>query len=92
LSRREGDGNGYLYAGPNAKYPNAPKSFVVDEMISAGNGRYYFAIMYGKNVMGHYADKLSFEERWQVLHYILFAAGPDEECRVQRDREYTEQY
>lgn len=38
----KGDGNGYLYAGPNAKYPNAPKSFVVDEMISAGNGRYYF--------------------------------------------------
>jgi len=66
----KGDGNGYLYAGPNAKYPNAPKSFVVDEMINAGNGRYYFAIMHGKNVMGHYADKLSFEERWQVLHYI----------------------
>ena len=39
-------------------------------MISAGNGRYYFAIMYGRNMMGSYADKLSFEERWQVIHYI----------------------
>jgi hypothetical protein len=26
--------------------------------------------MYGKNVMGSYADKLSFEERWEVIHYI----------------------
>jgi hypothetical protein len=26
--------------------------------------------MYGKNVMGGYAEKLNFEERWQVIHYI----------------------
>jgi hypothetical protein len=39
-------------------------------MIAAGNGRYYFAMVYGKNVMGGYTDKLSFEERWQVMHYI----------------------
>jgi hypothetical protein len=26
--------------------------------------------MYGLNVMGAYADKLSYEERWQVIHYI----------------------
>ena len=26
--------------------------------------------MFGKNVMGGYADKLSYEERWQVIHYI----------------------
>ncbi|MFN0173471.1 MAG: c-type cytochrome [Saprospiraceae bacterium] len=39
-------------------------------MIGAGNGRLYFAMVYGKNVMGGYTDKLSYEERWQVLHYI----------------------
>ena len=66
----KGDGQGYLYAGPQAKYPAAPKNFLADDMISAGNGRYYFAIMHGKNMMGAYADKLSFEERWQVIHYI----------------------
>lgn len=65
-----GDGQGYLYAGPQAKYPAAPKNFLGDDMISAGNGRYYFGIMHGKNMMGSYADKLSFEERWQVIHYI----------------------
>lgn len=66
----KGDGNGWLVAQPDPKYPAAPKNFLLDEMINAGNGRYYFAIMYGKNVMGHYQDKLSFEERWEVIHYI----------------------
>jgi hypothetical protein len=26
--------------------------------------------MYGKNVMGAYKDKLSYKERWDVIHYI----------------------
>jgi hypothetical protein len=26
--------------------------------------------MYGKNAMGAYKDKISYEERWQVIHYI----------------------
>ena len=68
----KGDGIGYLVAdeNPNAKYPAAPANFLQDEFYDASNGRYYHAIMYGKNVMGGYADKLNFEERWQVIHYI----------------------
>lgn len=66
----KGDGQGPLVTVPDAKYPAAPKNFLGDDMINAGNGRYYFAMIYGKNVMGGYSDKLSFEERWQVLHYI----------------------
>ncbi len=66
----KGDGQGWLVTMPDSKYPAQPKNLVSDEMISAGNGRYYFAIEYGKNVMGAYTDKLSFEERWQVIHYI----------------------
>ncbi len=66
----KGDGQGILYSRPDAKYPSAPKNFLDEEMKNAGDGRYYFAIMYGKNVMGGYSDKLSFEERWQVIHYI----------------------
>ena len=52
------------------KYPAAPANFLLEEHLSASNGRYYHAIMYGKNVMGAYKDKLSFEERWNVIHYI----------------------
>ena len=74
----KGDGNGYIYAETEA-YPVAPKNLVkgatgnevIDmEMINATNGRYYHAIMYGKNLMGGYSDKLNYEERWNVIHYI----------------------
>ncbi|HKK73708.1 MAG TPA: cytochrome c [Saprospiraceae bacterium] len=69
----EGNGLGYIYdneKNPNAKYIAAPANFLVEPHISASNGRYYHAIMYGKNVMGAYKDKISYEERWQVIHYI----------------------
>lgn len=65
----KGDGQGTLLAATD-KYPAQPKNLIGDDMIAAGNGRFYFAMMYGRNVMGGYSDKLSFEERWQVLHYI----------------------
>ena len=63
------DGAGHL-ARDGSPYIAAPKSFIIDEMIDASNGRYYHAIMYGLNVMGGYSDKMSYEERWNVIHYI----------------------
>ncbi len=73
----KGDGSGYLVrdadpakGDPGGKYPAAPVNFTLDDFVNSSNGRYYYAIMYGKNVMGSYADKLSYEERWQVIHYI----------------------
>lgn len=71
----KGDGQGPLVTVPDAKYPAAPKNLVADDMKAAGDGRYYFAIMYGKNVMGGYPDKLSFEERWEVVNYIRSLQG-----------------
>ncbi|MGB0861645.1 MAG: OmpA family protein [Saprospiraceae bacterium] len=71
------DGNGYLVRDANAakgdlggKYPSQPSNLTDDEYKGANVGRFYHAIMYGKNVMGSYKDKLSYEERWQVIHYI----------------------
>jgi mono/diheme cytochrome c family protein len=73
----KGDGAGYLVreadpakGDPGGKYPAAPANFLLDEHVNASNGRYYHAIMYGKNAMGAYKDKISYEERWQVIHYI----------------------
>ncbi|MCB0706383.1 MAG: cytochrome c [Saprospiraceae bacterium] len=73
----KGDGAGYLVRDPNpatfdegGKYPAQPANFLQDVFASSTNGRYYHAIMYGLNVMGGYSDKLSYEERWQVIHYI----------------------
>lgn len=64
------DGLGYLVRDDGGKYPAQPANLVNDEFIAASNGRFYHSIMHGLNVMGSYADKLSFEERWQVIHYI----------------------
>ena len=67
------NGLGYLYdadQNPNAKYLAAPANLINEEFTAASNGRFYHAIMYGKNVMGGYSDKISYEERWQVIHYI----------------------
>lgn len=60
--------DGGIYA--SGVYPAAPANLVNEEFTAASNGRYYHALMYGKNMMGSYADKLSYEERWQVIHYV----------------------
>lgn len=64
------DGAGYLVRDDGGVYPAQPANLVSDEFIAASEGRFYHGIMYGKNVMGGYSDKLSYEERWQVIHYI----------------------
>lgn len=66
----KGDGQGYLVREDGGKYPVQPANLLLPEFISDTNGRYYHAIMYGKNKMGAYKDKLSYEERWQVIHYV----------------------
>lgn len=65
----KGDGNGYLVR-DGGKYPSQPANFLSDDLINSSNGRYYHAIMHGKNVMGSYADRLSYTERWEVIQYI----------------------
>ncbi len=65
-----GDGAGYLVRDDGGVYPAQPANFLLPEFVEASEGRYYHSIMFGKNVMGGYADKLSYEERWQVIHYI----------------------
>ena len=71
---KKGDGNGWLVdeANTNQVYPAQPANFLSDLFIEVGNtnGRYYHSIMHGKNVMGGYSDKISYEERWNVIHWI----------------------
>lgn len=66
----KGDGAGYLVRDNGGKYPAQPANFLDSAFVNSSNGRYYHGIVYGKNAMGGYADKLSYEERWQVIHYI----------------------
>lgn len=66
----QADGNGYLVREDGGKYPAQPANLVNEEFSKASEGRFYHAIMRGWNMMGGYADKLSYEERWNVIHYI----------------------
>ena len=75
-----GNGLGYIYdteQNPYAAYPAAPANFLNAEFKAASNGRYYNAIMHGYNVMGAYKDKINYEERWQVIHYIRLLQARD---------------
>lgn len=80
----KGDGAGYLVRDPDpakgdagGKYPVQPANFLLEEFVAASNGRYYHAIHQGRNLMGSYKDKLSYEERWQVIHYIRSLQAKD---------------
>ncbi len=64
----DGGGNGWIYE--NGAYPAAPRNFLDQAWVDTSAGVYYHAVMYGKNVMGAYKDKVSYEERYQVIHYI----------------------
>lgn len=64
------DGAGYLVRDDGGMYPAAPANLISDPFIAAKDGRFYHAIIYGKNVMGGYGDKMSLTERWEVIHYI----------------------
>ncbi len=73
----KGDGMGYLVReGDPSKgitagvYPAAPANFLKESFIDTTAGFFYHTIMYGKNMMGSYADKLSYRERWDVIQYI----------------------
>jgi len=66
----KGDGAGYLVRDDGGVYPAGPANLISEEFIGTSEGRFYHSIMFGKNVMGSYADKLSYEERWQVIHHI----------------------
>ena len=81
----KGDGNGYLVreADPTkgdagGVYPVLPANLLAVDYASASNGRYYHAMIYGKNVMGGYADKMDYEERWQVIHYVRSLQAKDQ--------------
>ena len=75
----KGNGVGWLVDEENAyaAYPAAPANLLLDEYANASNGRYYHALMYGKNVMGAYADKMSYKERWDVIHWVRALQAKD---------------
>lgn len=73
----KGDGAGYLVRDDGGKYPVQPANFLLEEHVTATNGRYYHSIMHGRNLMGSYKDKINYQERWEVIHYIRSLQAAD---------------
>ncbi len=67
----KGDGQGQIHTN-DGPYTSAPAVLNSPAFRAVGNteGRYYHAIVYGKNQMMPHADKLNDEERWMVIHHI----------------------
>jgi mono/diheme cytochrome c family protein len=61
---KKGDGNGVL--SQREKFEGIPN--YKDRDINAGS--IYHVIMYGKNLMGSHASQLTYNERWQIVHYV----------------------
>lgn len=62
------DGNGPLYS--SGKFAAMPANLKGEAYMSMSAGKMYYAIMYGKNMMGSYASQLNEHQRWAVIAYI----------------------
>lgn len=69
------DGNGPLFNGGNGPYTAAPRNFMDPVVKAMGDGTYFHAMTYGRNLMGSYASQLNPVQRWMVVAYIRSKQG-----------------
>ena len=53
----------------NGQFPAGP-SMHSDKVKNWSDGTIYHVITYGQNVMPAYANQLTKDERWAIIHYI----------------------
>jgi len=63
----EGKADGAVVAA--GKFP-PPPAYQSEQLKNLSEGKMFFSITYGKNLMGAHASQLSKEERWKIVHYI----------------------
>lgn len=72
-----GDGQGNLIVlanGGDGPYTAVPPNYKT-RLTEIKDGNVFYAVSYGKGMMGGYGYSLSVTERWQVIHYIKSLAG-----------------
>jgi mono/diheme cytochrome c family protein len=67
-----GEGNGLVASLPNWPRPLYPRppSLQSEKIRDYKDGQIFHVITMGQNLMPSYAEKLSPEERWSVIHYL----------------------
>ncbi|MCS6991899.1 MAG: cytochrome c [Chitinophagales bacterium] len=67
----EGKANGSIVENPNVVNPYPPPpSYFREDILNLPEGKMYYSIYYGKNLMGAYGKVLNPEEIWQVVYYV----------------------
>jgi mono/diheme cytochrome c family protein len=67
----DGLGKGTIVA--DGKYPQVPA--YADRLPTINQGKAFYSITHGKNLMGAYGSVLTPNQRWQVIHYIYNLSG-----------------
>lgn len=67
----DGLGKGTIVA--DGKYPQVPA--YGDRLPTINQGKAFYSITHGKNLMGAYGSVLTPTQRWQVVHYIYELSG-----------------
>lgn len=68
-----GKGDGTIVA--DGKFP-PPPSYDSDRIKTTPDGKLFYSIRYGKNLMGAYGTTLNPQQIWKVIHYIRTVSGP----------------
>lgn len=68
-----GKGDGTIVA--DGKFP-PPPAYDSDRIKTTPDGKLFYSIRYGKNLMGAYGTVLSPKQIWTVIHYIRTVSGP----------------
>ncbi len=68
----KGDGNGWLVQ--QEKILGVP-SYSADRLPNITAGSMYHVVMYGKGIMGSHASQLTYDERWNIIRYVLELRG-----------------
>jgi mono/diheme cytochrome c family protein len=65
------DGNGPLYKDGNGPFAAKPAQLVGGpQYMVMPEGKMFYSVTYGKNMMGSYASQLNRHQRWMVVQYI----------------------
>ncbi|MFN8309178.1 MAG: cytochrome c [Chitinophagales bacterium] len=81
---KEGNGQGNLIVlenGQDGPYTAVPPDYK-KRLPEIKDGNIFYAVSYGKGMMGPYGYSLNVTERWQVIHYIKSLAGIKGEAAV----------
>lgn len=86
----KGDGNGWLVQ--QEKILGVP-SYSADRLPDITAGSMYHVIMHGKGVMGSHASQLTYDERWQIVRYVLELRGEkvEEAAAVEAEADNNDQ-